>query len=446
MPRRPSSPKPDPSPAQPSFDDLPVGPVLSRAAVGNTPAEPARPLSVTELTGHIKGLLERDDLLSDVRVQGEISNLVCASSGHAYLTLKDEHATIRAVVWAGTRKRIRTELSNGALVVATGSISVYAPRGEYQLSITDLRPAGLGALYEAFERLKQKLAAEGLFDEGKKKPIPLLPRGVGVVTSPTGAVVKDIYRVIRRRFPTMPIYLVPVKVQGEGSASQIAEGIRRLDADPRVDVIIIARGGGSLEDLWAFNEELTARAIAAAIKPVVSGVGHETDTTIADFVADKRAATPSVAAELVVPIKADLAATIAERAARLARALRNRIELERRRLARALACRFFTRPSLLVAERRLILVNRARELDVAFRDIAHRARHRLDLLRANLSAMDPRRPLARGYAFATDETGAVIASVSQTAPGRRLCLQLSDGQLHTLIESIDGPAAEKGRP
>ncbi|HEY9068758.1 MAG TPA: exodeoxyribonuclease VII large subunit [Candidatus Ozemobacteraceae bacterium] len=426
--------RPAPDVRQSSFDELAAN---GAGEPGDETAGRPDVLSVGQLTRHIKRVLEEDTLLESVWVQGEVSNLVKAASGHWYFSLKDAEAVIRAALWAGNRRRIRHEFKNGDLIAACGSISVYPPRGEYQLSITDVRPAGLGALYEAFEKLKAKLQAEGLFDPDRKKPLPFLPRGVGIVTSPKGAVVQDIYRVIRRRFPNMPLYLVPVKVQGEGAAAEVVAGIRRLDADPRVDVIIVARGGGSLEDLWTFNEEPVARAIAAAETPVISAVGHETDFTIADFVADQRAATPSVAGELAVPVKEELIRGVRERRDRLTRALKNLLAMLGERLARARACRFLRKPALLVAERRLNLSNAVRELEAVCTAFRSRCRHAWELLLARLKALDPTAVLGRGYLLATDESGAVVTSAARLAQGQKLQLKFSDGRARVAVEQID---------
>ncbi|MFZ2957109.1 MAG: exodeoxyribonuclease VII large subunit [Candidatus Ozemobacteraceae bacterium] len=418
------------------FDDSPY------VALG---ISPQKPLSISQITGHIKRILECDAILSDVWVEGEISNLIRAASGHAYFTLKDQGATLKAVLWAGSAKRVKTAFANGSKVVAHGNLSLYEPRGEYQLVVNDLRLAGLGALFEAFEKLKLKLAGEGLFDSDRKISLPFLPHGIGIVTSPTGAVIKDMYRVIRRRFPNMPIYLVPVKVQGDGAAAEIAAGIRRLDADPRIDVIIIARGGGSLEDLWAFNEEVTARAIAAAVKPIVSGVGHETDTTIADFVADVRAATPSVAGELVVPVKENLVRDIFELRARLGRGLRNRLAIERQRLRRARSNRFLERPALYISDRRLFLANKISNLETAAREQFKRFRHQCDLLRARLTALNPRAVLQRGYLMAENQDGIVVSSISQISKGAEITLHLSDGRARTSVIDIEPKPERKTR-
>ncbi len=398
---------------------------------------PIKVLSVEDLTKHIKDVVENDKLLSAVWVQGEISNLVKAASGHCYFTLKDDKAVLKACLWAGNRRYITTNFKNGDLVMVYGSISLYAPRGEYQIVVTDLRPAGIGALYEAYEKLKNKLQAEGLFDAERKMPLPFLPKGVGVVTSSTGAVIKDIYRVIRRRFRNMPIYLVPVKVQGEGAAKEIVTGIERLNADSRVDVIIVARGGGSLEDLWAFNEEPVARAISDSKKPVISAVGHETDTTIADLVADKRAATPSVAGELVVPVKDDLIELIRHKTQRLSRTIKSILTIQKQRFEKCAQCRFLVKPSLLVAERRNNVMNLTRELDINFKSFIDNAKHRFDLLNARFIALDPKVLLKRGYIMAMDEKGKVVTSVKKLKKGLPLRLGFADGYAGVTVEEIE---------
>ncbi len=398
---------------------------------------PVKVLSVEALTKHIKDVVENDDLLSAVWVQGEISNLVKAASGHCYFTLKDDKAVLKACLWAGNRRYISTNFKNGDLVMVYGGISLYAPRGEYQIVVTDLRPAGIGALYEAYEKLKNKLQAEGLFEEERKIPLPFLPKGVGVVTSPTGAVIKDIFRVIRRRFRNMPIYLVPVKVQGEGAAKEIVTGIERLNADSRVDVIIVARGGGSLEDLWAFNEEPVARAISDSKKPVISAVGHETDTTIADLVADKRAATPSVAGELVVPVKEDLIELIRKNILRLSRTIKSIFTIQKQKYEKCAQCRFLVKPSLLVAERRNNVMSISRELDINFKAFIDNTKHKFELLNARFLALDPKVLLKRGYIMAMDEKGKVVTSIKKLKKGLPLKLGFADGYARVTVDDIE---------
>lgn len=403
---------------------------------------PAKVLSVNDLTRHLKSLVENDRLLSGLWVQGEISNLVKAASGHCYFTLKDDQAVIKAALWAGNRRKIAHDFKNGDFVMVFGALSVYPPRGEYQIVVSDLRPAGIGALYEAFEKLKKKLQAEGLFDAERKLELPLIPRGVGVVTSPRGAVVQDIFRVIRRRFRNMPIYLVPAKVQGEGAVAEIVAGIERLNQDARVDVIIVARGGGSLEDLWCFNEEAVARAISSSTKPVVSAVGHETDTTIADMVADRRAATPSVAGELVVPVKAELLELIARQVGRLNRSIKGMLTLARERYRSAASCRFLVKPSLMVAERRVRVMTLSRELETSSKQFVTRARHRYALASSKLQGLNPLTLLKRGYIMATDSEGRVVNSTSGLKPDQEISLCFADGNAAARIINVNKESAD----
>ncbi|MBI4667296.1 MAG: exodeoxyribonuclease VII large subunit [Nitrospinae bacterium] len=280
--------------------------------------------TVAELTSELKDVIEGG--FSSVWVEGEISNFKLYPSGHAYFTLKDEEAQVRAVMWKGLRNLLKFEPQDGDHVVCRGRLTVYEKRGEYQLSVEAMEPKGIGALQAAFEKLKEKLAAEGLFDLARKKPLPYIPWTVGIVTSPSGAVLRDMVRTINRRFPGLRIVFKPVAVQGEGAAQQIAAGIAEMNEYAKVDVIIAGRGGGSLEDLWAFNEEVVARAIAASRIPVVSAVGHETDFTIADFVADVRASTPTAAAEIIAPARVDVEEGVEEYVRRMSMELRDRME------------------------------------------------------------------------------------------------------------------------
>ena len=287
-------------------------------------------LTVGELTAHIRGML--GTTFGDVLVRGEISQPRTPGSGHVYLTLKDADAVLPAVIWRSTAARLRFRPEEGQEVLAAGGIDVYPPHGRYQLIIRSLEPVGEGALQLAFEQLRARLEAEGLFDPARKQPLPALPRRIALVTSATGAAVRDMVSVIQRRFPTVTLLLLPVRVQGEGAAAEIAAALAFADAHAQADVLIVGRGGGSLEDLWAFNEEVVARAIASCRTPVVSAVGHETDTTIADLVADVRAATPSQAGELVVPLRDDLLRRLDEEQERLGRRMQVRIDRAWQRL------------------------------------------------------------------------------------------------------------------
>src|ERR1700758_3167425 len=292
---------------------------MSQASLFNLMPE-RRTWKVSELTAHIRELLE--SALPDVWVEGEVSNCHAAQSGHCYFTLKDSKAQIRCVCFRDQMRGLKFKPEDGLHITVRGALSVYDARGEYQIYVTNIEPVGLGALQLAFEQLKKKLQAEGLFEQARKKPLPVLPRCIGVVTSPTGAAIRDILRVLKRRFPNAHVRLYPVKVQGDGAAKEIATAVNYFTRAKFADVLIVARGGGSLEDLWAFNEEVVARAIFASEIPVITGVGHEADFTIADFVADLRAPTPSAAAEVVVRSRHEFERHIAEHQRRLVQQIR----------------------------------------------------------------------------------------------------------------------------
>ncbi len=291
-------------------------------------------LSVSDVTRRIRESLE--DQFAEVWVEGEISNLRAPSSGHLYFTLKDAHSQLRGVLFRSGATRLRFALQEGLCVIARGRISVYEPRGEYQLIVDTLEPKGVGAWQLAFEQLKERLAGEGLFDEARKRPLPEFPRTIGVVTSLTGAAIRDIVAVLRRRCPVVNILVVPVPVQGEGAGDRIAAAIRALNEVPQVEVLIVGRGGGASEDLWAFNEEAVVRAIAGSRVPVVSAVGHEIDVTLADFAADYRAPTPSAAAEAVVPVLNEILARLGELEGRLCRLMDTGMQMQRHRLDRSI--------------------------------------------------------------------------------------------------------------
>ncbi|MGB7561271.1 MAG: exodeoxyribonuclease VII large subunit, partial [Candidatus Acidiferrales bacterium] len=297
---------------------------------------------VSELTLRVRDMLEGE--FPDIWVEGEVSNFHSAQSGHLYFTLKDEKAQVRCVCFRDQVRGLKFRPEDGLKITVRGSVSVYEPRGEYQIYVSHIEPVGLGALQLAFDQLKRQLQAEGLFDESRKKALPALPRRIGIVSSPTGAAIRDIVRVLRRRFPNLHVLLYPVKVQGEDAADEIVRAIRYFNRAALVDVIIVARGGGSLEDLWAFNEEAVARAIAASEIPIITGIGHETDTTIADFVADVRAPTPSAAAEIVVRTRAEFEKHIAECARQLAQQMRYMLSEKRHRLRDLATHRAFRRP------------------------------------------------------------------------------------------------------
>lgn len=458
----------------------------ARAAASPPDDRPGRrrALTVSELTERIQGVLETEFV--DVWVEGEVSNLKIAASGHWYFSLKDEQAQIRAVVWKTDTRLVKFRPKDGMKVLARGAVRVYAPRGDYQLSAQVLEPLGKGSLQQAFEELKEKLEREGLFDPARKRPLPMLPRRIGVVTSPTGAVLRDILRVLRSRYPDLEVLVYPALVQGEGAAAEIAQGIRALNRiatlpGQGLDVLVLARGGGSLEDLWAFNEETVARAIAASRVPTISAVGHETDFTIADFVADLRAPTPSAAAERVVQAKEDLRARVAALEERRDAALRLRLARVRARVDAAAAHRVFAaergrlrmqaqrvdelgrrgetalarglergraraghlrerleafRFDRQVAARRERLARRSDRLLALFRGEAERRRAALARLAASLDGLSPLAVLGRGYALVWDEAGRrLVRDAAEAEEGRGLRIRLHRGALRATVTS-----------
>jgi exodeoxyribonuclease VII large subunit len=344
---------------------------------------------VSELTSRIAGMLERE--FPDIWMEGEVSNFRPAQSGHLYFTLKDAGAQIRCVGFRDQARSWKFRPEDGLQVILRGAIGVYEPRGEYQVYVSYIEPAGLGALQLAFEQRKKKLAAEGLFDEERKKPLPVLPRRIGVISSPTGAAIRDILRVLKRRFPNVRLLLYPAKVQGEGAAAEIVEGVRYFNRAGAADVLIVARGGGSLEDLWAFNEETVARTIAASAIPVITGIGHETDFTIADLVADVRAPTPSAAAEIVVRSRQDFEKHLAESERRLIDRIRYRILDARQQVQQLAAHRGFRQLDLLVRRRRQQVDEFSSLLAVGLRLRLATIRQRLTQARAALGGIDLRR-------------------------------------------------------
>ena len=394
-----------------------------------------RPLTVTEITNDIRFLLE--ETFARVWVVGEVSNLRRPGSGHLYLTLKDDGAQIAGVVWRSTVARLRTQPENGMQVAVRGRVAVYAPRGGYQIVIDGLQPFGLGALEEAFRRLCTKLEAEGLFDPARKRPLPFLPRRIAIVTSPSGAALPDVVNVITRRFPPADLLVVPTRVQGEGAAAEIARAIARLNADPRgCEVVIVTRGGGSLEDLWAFNEEAVARAIAASRLPVISAVGHEIDVTVADLVADRRALTPSEAGEIVLPRLDQLLATVADAGGRLRRAGERSIDRSRRGLHELRRRLLGRAPARAIADRSQRTDELAERATRAARAAAARARAALGAAAGRLDALSPLRVLGRGYGITTREgERAPLRDVAGLATGDRISTRLARG---TILSDVVG--------
>ena len=398
-----------------------------------------RVLTVTDLNEYVRLTLAGDPFLQTIQLQGEISNFKRAVSGHLYFSLKDENSRIDCVMFRTAAYGLQCVPRDGMRVVLTGSVSLYTAAGKYQFYATGMREGGMGVLYEAFERLKAKLQAEGLFDSAKKKPLPLLPKGVGIVTSATGAVVHDIQNVAGRRNPGVQLYLWPSAVQGTGAAAEIARGVAALDRDERIDVIIVGRGGGSLEELWAFNEEIVARAIYACKTPVVSAVGHETDFTIADFVADVRAPTPSAAAELVVPRRDDLLETLDGLKEEMARAQEIRIRALRAELDKQRARLNALQPAAQLRERRAKLAALCAMLTVRAENAVKVRRIHIDALEKRLVALSPEGVLQRGYALVTDETGALVANAAGIRMGEQISIRLRDGKIGARVtEEYDG--------
>lgn len=390
--------------------------------------------SVSDLTQYIRELFEIDYRLQDIEVSGEISNFTQARSGHLYFTLKDQKAQLKCVMWRSAAEQLRFAPGDGDAVVAHGRVSIYEANGVYQLYADHLEPAGRGDLALAFERLKEKLADEGLFEPSHKKLIPAFPSKIGIVTSADAAALRDILNVLRRRYPLASVLIAPALVQGGEAPPQLIRALQWLDGRDDIDTILVARGGGSMEDLWAFNDEGLARAIFAARHPIISGVGHEVDFTIADFVADLRAPTPSAAAELAVPDVADLWPYLAGLRAGLTTAVTDYMQQQRRQaqnLARALG---HLSPRGRLDNNRQRLDNLVNRLDAGARRKLEREQGRLAVARASLAAVSPLATLARGYAIVRDGDGRVVRSVQSAAPGEKLNIQMADGDFDAVVQ------------
>lgn len=390
--------------------------------------------SVSELTGYIRELFEIDFRLQDVEVSGEISNFTRARSGHLYFTLKDEGAQLKCVMWRSAAERLRFRLGDGDAVTANGRISVYEANGVYQLYADRLEPAGRGDLALAFERLKQQLSDEGLFAEAHKQPIPRFPRKIGIVTSADAAALRDILNVLRRRYPLVSVLIAPTLVQGAEAPSQIVRALQWLDGRSDIDTILIARGGGSMEDLWAFNDEWVARAIFAAQHPIICGVGHEVDFTISDFVADLRAPTPSAAAELAVPDIAEWEPILRGLKAQLMADLGDNLQQKRwqvQNLARSI--RHLSPRASLDSQRQRVdgLYGR---LEQSMRYLLPQEQGRLAVAQAGLTAVSPLATLLRGYAIVRGEDGRIIRTAQDVTAGDALSVQVSDGAFAVTVD------------
>ncbi|ACT00965.1 exodeoxyribonuclease VII large subunit [Paenibacillus sp. JDR-2] len=447
-------------------------------------ADQPRIYSIKDINRYIRMKLESDVLLSDVWLRGEISNFTHHSSGHMYFTLKDKDSRLKCIMFASHNQRLPFIPREGTKVMARGNVSVYERDGNYQFYVTAMQPDGIGSLYLAYEQLKSKLETEGLFAESRKRPIPRFPRAIGVITSPTGAAVRDIITTLQRRHPSIPIYVFPVLVQGTQAAPSIVKAIESMNRFGEVDVLIVGRGGGSLEELWAFNEEPVARSIAASQIPVISAVGHETDFTIADFVADLRAATPTAAAELAVPHIAELQQQLARQRQRLEQSLRMMVQGRKEQLQRVRRSPFFVHP-------RKYLLDQAQRLDRLQERLQHRTlrltergkaklerlqsqlaghhpgeqaafaakrlqgdvkrleqamvsslkERRLQLQSAirQLDALSPLKVMARGYSLVYDEQEKrLIKSIADVQPGDLVRVKVADGQLDCHVWSMKG--------
>jgi exodeoxyribonuclease VII large subunit len=397
---------------------------------------PSPTLSVSELTRLIRTLLESEPALSEIWVAGEISNFTRAASGHMYFTLKDSGAALKCVIWRNAARTLRVALQDGMAIEAFGSIGVYEQGGNYQFYITAVRPAGEGWLYQQFLRLKARLEAEGLFAEERKRPIPPFPRRIGVVTSPTGAALQDILNTLQRRYPLVEVILAPSAVQGEEAPLELVRALEALNRIPDLDVILLARGGGSIEDLWAFNDESVVRAVAASRVPVITGVGHETDFTLVDFAADLRAPTPTGAATLATPDRTDLLIQMERMLQRLNRLAVQRLKQESDRLRQIdLRLRRVSPVRRVEDNRQRLDTALLRLQNAASRQIALRQAH-LQALTAHLSALNPLAVLDRGFALIESPQGNILTRARQARPGDAIHIHLADGKLAATVEKV----------
>lgn len=395
-------------------------------------------ITISQLTGYIKDKLESDHILSNVWVKGEISNFKHHSSGHMYFTLKDKISALRCIMFRSRNQGLQFRPAEGMSVLARGYVTVYERDGQYQLYVEEMQPDGVGALFTAFLQLKARLEAEGLFAQERKRELPKFPRKVGVVTSPTGAAVRDIINVITRRFPQTHIIIVPVKVQGVEAPAEIADGIRIANSLGDIDVLVVGRGGGSIEELWAFNTELVARSIFESAIPVVSAVGHETDFTIADFVADRRAPTPSAAAELVVPDILEVRKHIDNLSQRISLGMRNNVSILRRRLERLSEHSVLKRPKDELYKKMMELDYMTRRLGQNIKAVINDKKTSLALNASRLDSLSPLATLSRGYAIALDSRGTVIKTAGDVQAGEDIEVVVSEGRIQCNVKGVKG--------
>jgi exodeoxyribonuclease VII large subunit len=391
---------------------------------------------VSQINEYIKSMLDSDELLGSVCVRGELSNYKIYPSGHHYFTMKDAEGSLRCVMFRGNAMRLRFRPENGMKVLAMGRVTVFPRDGAYQLYCTELSPDGVGDLYVAFEQLKQKLAAEGLFSPERKKPLPVYPHRIAIITSGAGAAVMDMLRILGKRYPLSKVMILPVRVQGAEAPAEITGAIRYANRWKIADVILTGRGGGSMEDLWAFNDERVARAIFESDIPVVSAVGHEPDVTISDFVADLRAATPSNGAELVAPDQNDLRAQLLHDQARMGTAMNRLIKSSRQTLSALSSKRVLQSPVNYLEDKRMQLDYSHKQLIAASRQLLANKRQGFIRLTSALDAMSPLKVLGRGYSIVKGESGSVIQSASEVSLGQRIHVRMRQGSLVAAVEQI----------
>ncbi len=399
-------------------------------------AAEARALTVSQLNEYVKMLIDSNPVLANVWVKGEISNLTSHTSGHLYFSVKDEKARLSAIMFRGDASKLKFRPENGMKIFAHGRISVFPRDGAYQLYVNEIEPDGVGALYIAYEQLRKRLEAEGLFDERIKKPLPKIPYTVGVITSPTGAAVRDIINVTGRRFPFAKIKLFPALVQGEGAEASLIEGIKYFSREDAADVVIIGRGGGSIEDLWAFNSEELAREIRRSKIPVISAVGHETDFTICDFAADKRAPTPSAGAELAVPDTADLKRKIENVTGRIETLVTRELKHGRQKLKLLSESRALISPMAYIDDKRVLLVSLSRDIEREFSSSLLEKRNEYKRLSAVLEAVSPLKVISKGYSAVFTEEGKLVKSVNDIKTGDEVSFKTSDGLVGAKVISV----------
>lgn len=400
-------------------------------------------LSISQINEYLGALIDRDPLLGKVAVCGEISNYKVYPSGHHYFTLKDENAALRCVMFRSSAVKLRFRPANGMKVIAMGRIAVYPRDGGYQLYCSAMTPEGIGDLYAAFEQLKVKLASQGLFEQAHKQPLPKYPGTIGIITSSAGAAIHDMLRILKKRYPLTQVRLLPVRVQGAEAPGEIAVAIRYANTYSLADLLIVGRGGGSIEDLWAFNDETVAHAIYDSRIPVISAVGHEPDVTISDFVADLRAATPSNAAELAVPDQEALRQQLDSISSAMATALQRQLKSARQHLQILSARPVLQSPQVYLDQRRNTLLTAQKHLILAHQNYLGGRRQHFIALTAKMDALSPLKVLTRGYAMVQKADREVVRSAAQVDPGERITIRISDGRLNAVVDKIEEVSHER---